>query len=137
MADYVVCMKDCTYAGQRWYPGDKMPLSYTKNGECPPHFEFPAAYKQRKEDEARARHIEEVKNRLDAIRTDDPAIKKMTQAVLNETLGKKKAKVPEKPLGENWKQNAAPPEPKVAGPQPGSLITEKRGPGRPPKGSDA
>jgi hypothetical protein len=138
MLDYFVCSKDCTYAGQRWYPGDKMPASYAKDGICPPHFMEPAGYREKKAAEEKAKHQEEVKNRLDSIRTDDPLVKGMTQRILNETLGKKGAKIPKTPLGENWVEGQKGPGiPPVVGPQPGSTmdskIQEKRGPGRPPK----
>ena len=138
MVDYFVCSKDCTYAGQRWYPGDKMPASYSKDGKCPPHFVEPEEYKQRKAEEKQKQHEAEVKARFDEMRTDDPATKKLTQKMLNKTLGTKDAVVPDKPLAETWDEVYTKPSlPPVAGPQPGSTvdskIAEKRGPGRPPK----
>ncbi len=133
MPDYFVCSKDCTFAGQRWYPGDKMPVTYSKTGACPKHFMDPSGYAEKKKAEAQAKHDEEVKNRMDAMRTDDPAVVKITQDILNKTLGKKKIKV-EKSPAEDWRDGQKGlPVPPVAGPQPGSLIPEKRGPGRPPK----
>ena len=133
--NFFVCVKDCTFAGQRWYPGDKMPSFYAKDGICPKYFTAPAAYKELKKKEAEEKHVDEVKNRIDAMMTNDPTAKRITQNVLNKTLGTKKAKVPDEPLANNWKTANKPVVPKVAGPQPGSLI-EKRGPGRPPKDTE-
>lgn len=140
MSSYFVCEKDCVVNNQRWYPGDKMPVTYAKDGKCPRYFQDPEHYEAQQIEKKEAKHREEVKNRLDALRTDDPTIQKMSQAVLNKTLGKKGVKLPDKPLGENWKEGQTGGEvPPIAGPQPGSLagskITEpvKRGPGRPPK----
>jgi len=126
MANYFVCSKDCTFAGQRWYPGDKMPAQYVKDGTCPRHFMEPAEFKQARKEEAERLHAEEVKNRLDSMRTDDPLVKGMTQDILNKTLGKKKVKV-EKPLADNWVEAQRGPQiPPVVGPQPGSLKQSKR-----------
>jgi hypothetical protein len=138
MSEYFVCAKDCVFANQRWYPGDKMPAMYSKDGVCPKHFLDPQGYAAKKAEEAEAKHNEEVKNRMDSIRTDDPLIKGMTQDILNKTLGKKKV-VLKRPLSDGWKdeQNKKAEIPPVAGPQPGSLIPEKRGPGRPPKIQEA
>jgi hypothetical protein len=136
MVEYFVCEKDCTGGpgNQRWYPGDKMPVSYAKDGVCPPHFIDPDGYEAKKKTEAETKHHEEVKNRLDAIRTDDSVVKGMTQEILNKSLGTKKIKIPEKSAAENWREGQkGTPVPPVAGPQPGSLTDTKRGPGRPPK----
>ncbi len=135
MPDYFVCSKDCVFANQRWYPGDKMPVSYTKDGVCPKHFMDPTGYAAKKKEEAEKKHAEEVKNKLAELRTDDPDANRITQDILNKTLGKKKVEVKKSPA-EDWKtvQTKGMAIPPVAGPQPGSLI-EKRGPGRPPKNS--
>lgn len=114
MADFFVCMKDCTFAGQRWYPGDKMPASYARDGKIPRHFDRPDAWKARLAKEAEEKHQKEVQERIMSQRDTS---KTMTQGELNKDLGSgKKVKV-DKPLGKAWKdfQDPTKNSPPIAG----------------------
>jgi hypothetical protein len=108
-SEYFVCGQNCTFASQRWYPGDKMPASYVKDGKPPKHFMLPKDYLKLKEKEEREKHENEVRRKLSEMRSDDPSIKAMTQGVLNKMLGTgQKVQVPETPIGKNWKGSMEP-----------------------------